>query len=183
MAKRKKEGGAKTPGVKRPIWYRMTRFFDEPGQRVAEVQGHDVICQGRIYEGVLKCGCGAEHDLEQLLVRGDPRVELEGQGEGATVRLMPTLAVCQVPVDSLGGLMAEKLQATLIANLRCAALILTNNVQLAQFKEISNSMAERIMAGADAEKAPDRKNGGEVIQIGSGKKEGDAQGGERRPTV
>lgn len=135
----------KAPFLKKTIWYKMIRYFEEPAERIAEIKECDIIGEGRIYEGILKCECGKEHILENLRVKGDPRVELNGNSNGATIKIQPSLTVCVVPPDSISQNQAMHLQKMIIANLRSPLLLISNNVQLVQLKEISESTAKKIM--------------------------------------
>jgi len=162
-----KRSGEKAPHVKKVRWYRLQKFWDEPGEKVAEIEGHDVIVQGHLYEGELKCECGRIHLIDGLKVRGDPRVILEGENDGATVTLQPSLSACVVPPEAISNLQGKKLELMLNANLRTPTMIFTNNIQLVQLKEISESAAKKIMM-ADAAKLEEKhkaEEGGNIVSI------------------
>lgn len=129
----------------RTQWFKITRFFNGVAKKTLEIGENNVIVQGTVNE--LEYG-NARDDIEKCIddiKAGDTEKAIETLTAIANNH-SPVLAVCSVPTQAISNVQGEALRGVLSANLRLPTMLLSNNIQLARLKPISEDMAKRIMS-------------------------------------
>ncbi|MBT8428296.1 MAG: hypothetical protein KJN79_00140 [Gammaproteobacteria bacterium] len=151
--------------IRKPQWYRMTRFFDGDAQMVTEVGDAEVLLQGTIYETTVTCQCGNKIHLDRIKLREDGRADLS-----------PQLGMCLIPQEAVSNSQGDALRRMLEANLRQPVVLISNNVQLVQLKPIHQAEADRILSGGDPDDGQAAE--GSVVAFSQPDGQGEQGGGE-----